>query len=546
MKWWLIMSDFIDIHKAKKLLEINKMLTKSLKIEEILNSVIQAATELIEVSGVFIIYLYDEKTDTLRFAEGQGVDKEHLKKVSFTPGESISGKVFQDRKSKLFTSEQEIDQYMKNMSPENYEHYSKGVNKRKIKSAFVVPILNKDRCHGIVVVDNFDENGVFTTEDMQVIEIVADQSAIAIDNSTVYQNLKEKNQLLQRSISIHHQFYQQIIEGRGIVNVIALLEKIISSSVVFEGEIIERHNDNVFPIVRGEEVLGLLKLNQPFNDFSHMDQIAIEQASLSIALELIKNNAIFEKEIHFREEVFNQLIEGISGKDLYHALQYVKWDKNWNVQCVILEAKDGPLWQVEKLIDKERVVHSIERITQSIGLHSLIFTRAFQLIVIIPKLRKNSLKDFVGQVKQSWKETDIIFGIGRKTTIEDLSLSYNEAVRSIGYAKLHQMEMVEYSMLGIERLLYEVDEDVLDMFMHDKLNNLHTLDQSFIETLDCFIKLNKNHKQTAEFLHIHPNTLYYRLRKIEEVLEMDVDNEKEWIDFVIAFRLYVASNKKDG
>lgn len=542
----IIVPDFIDLHKAKKLLEINKMLTKSLKIEEILKSVIQAATELIEVSGVFIIYLYDEKTNTLRFAEGQGVDKDHFKNVAFTPGESISGKVFQDKKSKLFTSEQEIDQYMRNMSPRNYEHYYKGVNKRKIKSAFVVPILNKDRCHGIVVVDNFNENGVFTKEDMQVIEIVADQSAIAIDNSNVYQHLKEKNELLQQSISIHNQFYQQIIEGRGIVNVIALLERIISSPVIFEGELPEEQSDHVFPIVRGNEVLGLLKLERPFADFSHMNQIAIEQASLSIALELIKNNAIFEKEIHLREEVFNQLIEGISGKDLYHALQYIKWDENWNVQCVIMEGKDTPLWQSDKLIDKERFVHTIERITKSIGFDCLIFTRAFQLIVIIPKLRKSGLNELIRQVKQQWDRTEIIYGIGRETTIEDLSISYHEAVRSIGYAKLHQMEMVEYSMLGIERLLYEVDEDVLEMFMYDKLSNLNTLDNSFIETLEYFIKMNKNHKQTAAVLHIHPNTLYYRLRKIEEVLETDFDNEKDWIDLVIAFRLYVASNKKES
>lgn len=49
--------NFKDIHKAKKLLEINKMLTKSLKIEEILKSVIIAATELIDVSGFYYLFI---------------------------------------------------------------------------------------------------------------------------------------------------------------------------------------------------------------------------------------------------------------------------------------------------------------------------------------------------------------------------------------------------------------------------------------------------------------------------------------------------------
>src|SRR5690625_2347219 len=537
---------FMDIHKAKKLLEINKILTKSLKIETILKNVILAATELIDVPGVFIIYLYDEKTNTLKFAEGQGVNNESLKKIAFKPGESISGKVFEKKKPKLFNSEQEIDNYMKNMSKENFRHYFKGVHKRKIKSAFVVPIVNKDRCYGVVVVDNFSRNDVFTKEDMQVIEVVADQTAIAIDNSNVYQHLKEKNNLLKQSISIHNQFYQLLLEGKGIENVISLLERIIFSKAVFDSDLYGSDEKNVFPVVRGNEVLGLLRLEKPFNNFSSMDQIAIEQASLSIALELIKNNAIFEKEIHFREAVFNQLIEGISGRDLQHALQYVKWDENWTVQCIIIEGKDTPLWELEKLIAKERFVESIESITRSMGLDSLIFTRAFQLIIIIPKLNQSSLNNLIVQIKKYWKSSNIICGIGRETKIKDLSTSYHEAIRSIGYAKLHQIEVVEYAMLGIERLLYEVDEDVLEMYVTDKLHNFNLLNENFFETLSTFIDLNKNHKQTAETLHIHPNTLYYRLRKIEKVLDINFDNEKEWIDLVIAIRLFVASNKKNA
>lgn len=535
----------MDLHKTKKLLEINKILTQSLQLDEILHNVIVSARELVEVSDVFLIYLYDEASNTLQFAEGKGVDKEKLSKIAFDPGESISGKVFSDKKSKLFTSEKEIDAYMKNMSEANYAAYYDGVKRRKVKSAFCVPILIKNRCLGVVVVDNFNKNGVFTEEDLEVIEAIADQSAIAIDNSNVYQNLKEKNNLLKQSISIHNQFYRLIIDGRGIEHFISLLERIISSPITFSTEKYPEGEDNIFPIARGSDVLGHLKLTKSFDRFSEMEQIAIEQASLSIALELIKNNALFEKEIHFREEVFNQLMEGISGRDLQHALHYVKWNEKTDVQCIILEGKENPLWEVERLIDKERFIQSLERITKTMGINSLIFTRAFQLIIIIPKLRTSNVNELINEIQLFFgKNHNILFGIGRETKIQDLSISYNEAVRSIGYAKMHDIQIVEYAMLGIERLLYEVDEEVLDMFMKDKLHSLDLLDESYIKTIQLFIKLNKNSKKTAEKLHIHANTLYYRLRKIESVLEINFDNEKDWIDLVIAFRLYMASNKR--
>lgn len=527
--------------KMKKLLDLNKILTESLQLEEILRNVIIAATELINVSDVIIIYLYDETKDKLYFAEGQGIDKLALDKIAFSPGESITGKVFVDKISKLFSSEAEIDYYMKNMQAENFEHYSKGVHQRKIKSAFCVPIINKDTCYGVVIVDNFNEHGLFTKEDMEVIERIADQSAIAIDNANMYQAVKEKNQLLKKSISIHNQFYQFIIEGRGIEHVIQLLEQIISSPVQFIWQF-NQANDSAFPIVRGNEILGCLELNHPIDGFADIDQLAIEQASLAIALELIKNNALFEKEIHFRETVFNQLINRISERDLHQAISYVNWKEDWSVQCIILEGKQSPLWDEEQIIDKERFVQSIEQMTANMRLTPLIFTRALQLIIIIPTMRQTTVEQLIQEVELLWNEKGIYYGIGRRTRINQLHISFEEALRSIGYAKQHQVNQVEYSMLGIERLLYEINDDTLTLFMEDKLHALLAMDPSFMQTLQMFISTNKNHKQTATLLHIHPNTLYHRLKKVESALNLNMNDEKAWIDLVIALQIYVASN----
>lgn len=538
-------SQFLNIQKARKLLEINKMLTKSLRLEEVLHSVIKAAKELIEVADTLIIYLYDETTDKLYLAEGEGIDKENLSKVAFSPGESITGKVFKERKSKFFNTEKEIDSYMQDMSEQNYMYYYKGVQNRKIKNAFCVPILNKEHCLGVLVVDNFEQGHAFTKTDMKVIEVVADQSAIAIDNSNVYRRLKEKNDLLSQSILIHNQFYQLIIRGGGIDKVLNLLESIINSKVMHQATIFYEKKETAYPIVRGNEVLGVLELEQPFHQFSRMDQVAIEHASLTIALELVKSNALFEKELHFREEVFNQLLGGLSNDDLQRALQYNQWNEKWDLQCIIIEGKEGPLWNQDKLTDKERFVRNIEQSTAYISRNSFILTKAYQLILVVPTISENVVDSVVKSIEAQWgDQNQLIFGIGRQTTIHHLAHSYKEAVQSISYAKSNPtVKVVEYARLGIERLLHEVDQETIQMFMFDKLNSLLDLNRSFIDTLKCFINQNKNHKDVAKVLHIHPNTLYYRLKKIEEVLRIDLNNEKDWVDLVIAMRLYVADNK---
>lgn len=182
----------MELRKATELLEVNTMLTESLELEEILHMVIRAASRLVEAADVFLLYLYDEETRMLRFAGGEGVDEDALRQIAFAEGESITGKVFLDRQPKLFTSRREIEAHMENMTEENERHYAKGVYQQDIKSTFCVPILNRDRCLGVVVVNSYRQDGVFTAEDMKVIEVMAGQSAIAIENARVYEALRQK------------------------------------------------------------------------------------------------------------------------------------------------------------------------------------------------------------------------------------------------------------------------------------------------------------------------------------------------------------------
>ncbi|MGY0691378.1 helix-turn-helix domain-containing protein [Virgibacillus sp. FSP13] len=536
----------LSLEKSVNLLEINKLLTQSLKLEEVLQNVIISASKLISVSDTFIIYLYDENTHKLRFAEGKGIYKDTLQQIAFSPGESIAGLVFKNKKPKLFKSEEEIDACMSNMSAVNYHHYYNGVYRRKIKSTICVPILNKDRCLGVIVVNNFKQDGIFTESDMQVIKAVADQSAIAIDNSNVYYSLKEKNDLLLQSTTIHKKFYKLIIEGGGIDKILSLLESIINTKVSYQLTSFYTKGDAVFPIVRRNEVLGLLELEKAFQSYTEMEQIAIEHASSTIALELIKDNALFEKELYFRREVFNQLLEGLSMDDLHRVLDYINWERKWNMQCIIVEGKQEPLWDQVKLIDKEWFVRSIEDISKSICGRSFVFTSAFQLIIVVPKIGEDFIDQIISSIELKWgARKGLIFGIGRETTIRELSTSYNEAISSIRYAKSNKdINVVEYAKLGIERVLHEVEPTTIEMFISDKLSGLLKMDYHFIETLRTLIKHNKNHKKTAKALHIHANTLYYRLKKIEEVLNISLNDEKEWLDLVIAIRLFVASNKE--
>ncbi|SFB02215.1 PucR C-terminal helix-turn-helix domain-containing protein [Lentibacillus halodurans] len=327
--------------------------------------------------------------------------------------------------------------------------------------------------------------------------------------------------------------------------IISLLESLIDSKVAHYPTNHYEEDQTVFPIKRGNEVLGILKLDQPFNEFSRIDQVAIENASLAIAIDLMKDHALLENELQFREEVFNQMIEGISEKDIHRIIHYFNWDEDWHVQCMIIEGNDEPLWRNDQIKDKERLVRSIEHMITDICGHSLILTQAFQLIVIFPSLHVDTTHNIIKNIKSICRTANqLLFGVGRQTTIHHIATSYQEAIRSIGYAKSSQdVNIVEYAKLGAERLLHNIDDSTADLFIRDKLGKLLIKDRVLLDTLKAFANHHKQHNETAAYLHIHVNTLYYRLKRIEALLDINLKNEQDWFDIVIALRLFVASNK---
>ncbi|TCT26493.1 sugar diacid utilization regulator [Melghiribacillus thermohalophilus] len=531
--------------KVLKLLEINKILTSSLDIETVLRNLVEAAEELIEVSDTVILYLYDSDDNALKIADGVGVNIDVMKNIRFKPGESLTGKVFSDKESQLFAHEEEIQKSMSSMSEENYQYYFEGVYRRKIRSAFCVPLLYKKKCLGVLVVDNFENDGIFTYDDMKVIEVIADQSAIAIENSNLYQILKKKNDQLEHSLEIHKKFTQVILDGGGINQITSVLSNIINSRVEFKNQI--EDDQKLYPIARRNEILGYLQLEKDYSELSSLEKVAVEHASTAMALELVKINALYEKELHFREEIFNQILEGVPSSELNQILEHMNWKTEWDMACMVIQGRNGPLWETSQIKDKEWFIRSIESISHSICDHCLVFTRAFQTVLIIPIVKSESVVARIANtIDNQWGYLkDMIYGIGRKVPISQLNLSYREALNAIQYGKsVQHKKVIEYSRLGLERLLHKLDRSSLTYFVEDKMGKLLHQYPELFETLGNFIETNKNHKLTAERMHIHPNTLYHRLKKIEQILDISLSHESDWIDLVVAYKICVEYHNK--
>ncbi len=63
---------------------------------------------------------------------------------------------------------------------------------------------------------------------------------------------------------------------------------------------------------------------------------------------------------------------------------------------------------------------------------------------------------------------------------------------------------------------------------------------NYIYTLQCYWHFNQDIRQTCDHLFIHRNTLFYRLKKIREIVDMDINNPKHLIQFNLSFSILTA------
>jgi purine catabolism regulator len=101
---------------------------------------------------------------------------------------------------------------------------------------------------------------------------------------------------------------------------------------------------------------------------------------------------------------------------------------------------------------------------------------------------------------------------------------------------------LHFEELGILRLLFQLrDNSELVSFFNDLVGKLHAHDErhntDLVNSLEAFFDCNGNHVRTAQRLHLHRNTLLYRLDRARHVLEVDFDDAETRLALQVALKI---------
>ncbi len=136
----------------------------------------------------------------------------------------------------------------------------------------------------------------------------------------------------------------------------------------------------------------------------------------------------------------------------------------------------------------------------------------------------------------------VSIGAGRSYAgAEGVRQTYREAQQAlaIGSALFGPGRLTEFGELGIYRLLFALPDAAELRALHDEtLRPLVERDErgELLHTLEVYLAVNGSATRAAELLHLHRNTLAYRLRRIKEITGADLEDAELRLTFQVALR----------
>mgnify|MGYP005849495339 CR=1 FL=1 len=307
----------------------------------------------------------------------------------------------------------------------------------------------------------------------------------------------------------------------------------------------------VAPIAVGQQAVGgYLYLIGPDDSLDDADRVALARASVVCALELAKQHAVVQAEQRLRGDFLEELLQGRSSEEvLLSRARHLGYDLSRPHTVLVIEPalaaeRAGPGSPAGSGLDE--LAASARRYLAGQKVAAPVMARDRCLVALCPLPNPPDLtpaRELARKLLEHLGESrGLSVGIGRyRPGLSGLRSAYHEAEQSviIGRHLFGVGQVTCFADLGVYRVLFALkDNPDLADFCHENLSALLEYDAKngteLLRTADAFFAHRANLQATANALFLHRNSLAYRLRRIEEVSGLDLD------DFEDRFRLQLA------
>ena len=317
----------------------------------------------------------------------------------------------------------------------------------------------------------------------------------------------------------------------------------------------------ITPVLAGHENLGYLSIIDHPQHLEDLAMMAVEHAATVIALEMIKQREVAEAEDRVRGELVDDLLNGTFGDEanVQRRARHLRYDLSVPHRVFVVDVDHFRQFIKDRRYEEGRVIAVKHQLFQLVTgavrrqhARHLVTAHSDSVIVLVPQRADGTDPDgetLAARLREVVAESElgltVSVAIGRVCTKpDDFRPAFIEAQRALDlmvrFGKREQI--INYDRLGVYRLLAQVEDRAgLEAFAGRMLAPLVDYDRArgtpLLKTLEVYLQRHGNLRQSSRDLHIHLNTLHYRLRRISEVTGVDLKDADARLDLLLALRV---------
>ena len=321
----------------------------------------------------------------------------------------------------------------------------------------------------------------------------------------------------------------------------------------------------IAPIFVDKKVQGYISVLNLEGLPNDLEILACEQAAIVAALELSKERAVAQTRFRMERDVLQELVSGYYDQPqlIQRRLAMLGWNLDrptvaitfelYGVENVLFNSSSFEPGKLDAF--KECVLRKGRTLVGQRDPHAIVtFLGDSNLTVIANPAPQRSpskedclnlIKEILAAFAASVPEVQVKVGLGGLSRhVMEVSRSYSQARQAlrIGLTMMPETNIYCYEDLGLYKLFFNLagtrelqefcQETIEPLIEYDRKNN-----SDYYHTLEYYLESNGSVRQTADELFIHRNTLNYRLRRIEEILDQDLSDSEARLKLVLALRI---------
>lgn len=273
------------------------------------------------------------------------------------------------------------------------------------------------------------------------------------------------------------------------------------------------------------------------SELDQWDALAAHQGASALALELAKERAVKDAEARVRGDLVRTILSGtpVDSQSLRGQAAELGYQLDLpHLALVVSSANHEPSAGLQSLIE-----HTLRQRNLTVP----VLVREDTILVFMPVPQTtSSAYDLIDILQQSQPITAGISNTASSATQWARALDEAEQALTLGRRLFGEGSVTAFADLGVYRLLLALrDSSELWRFYRDTLGALvdhGSTGAILIETLEGYFLARGNVSRAAALLHLHRNTLIYRLQRICEITGVDWERAEDQLALQLALKVH--------